>query len=141
MGGAVSGIDAGGEGRDTAATDRRGPGDFNFGDRLKEHGTTEVAMKAIALLACAIMPLAHAALRPSFLLNRCAWEATEVLELAIAPGESHFRVVFTIKGDSRPGDIKTIPELMPPADDHSLLKDLLFEFPDERTYGVAPPIR
>ena len=51
-------------------------------------------MKAIALLACAIMPLAHAALRPSFLLNRCAWEATEVLELAIAPGESHFRPIL-----------------------------------------------
>jgi hypothetical protein len=98
-------------------------------------------VKAIALLACAIMPLAHAALRPSFLLNRCAWEATEVLELAIAPGESHFRVVYTIKGDSRPGDIKTIPELVPPVGNHSLLKDLLFEFPDERTYGIAPPIR
>jgi hypothetical protein len=61
--------------------------------------------------------------------------------LAIAPGEASFRVVAVIKGSTRPGTIKILPELAPPTGDHSLLKDLPFGFPDPRSYEIAPPIR
>jgi len=91
------------------------------------------------LLAC--MPLTHAGIRPSFWLSYCAWEATDVLELAAAPGKARFRVIASIKGGTRPGDIKTLPELAPPVGSHSLLKDLAFDFTDSRSYEIAPPIR
>jgi hypothetical protein len=91
------------------------------------------------LLACTT--LIHGAIRPSFWLSRCAWEATDVLELAVAPGTAGFRVVATIKGATRPGAIKILPELMAPAGDHSLLKDLATDIPEFRHYQIAPPIR
>lgn len=64
-----------------------------------------------------------------------------MVELAVAPGEASFRAIAVIKGGTRPGAIKTLPELAPPAGDHSLLKDLVFDFPDLRSYKIAPPIR
>jgi len=91
------------------------------------------------VLTC--IPLAHAFIRPSFWLSRCAWEATDVVELAVAPGEAHFRVIASIKGSTQPGAIKVLPELAPPAGDHSLLKDLVFDSPDHRSHELAPPIR
>jgi len=101
------------------------------------------AMKISAcyiVLAC--IPFAKAGIRPSFWLSRCAWEATEVLELAVAPGEARFRVVASLKGTTQPGAVKSIPELAPPAgQDHSLLKDLAIDFPDNHYYLVAPPMR
>jgi hypothetical protein len=99
-------------------------------------------MKAICwfiVLAC--VPLAHAGIRASFWLSRCAWEATDVVELAVAPGEARFRVVATLKGSTPPGAIKTLPELAPAAGDRSLLKDLVFGFLDTCSYEIAPPIR
>jgi hypothetical protein len=45
------------------------------------------------LMALACMPLAHAGIRASFWLSRCAWDATDIVELAIAPDEASFRVV------------------------------------------------
>jgi hypothetical protein len=91
------------------------------------------------VLAC--MPFANAGIRPSFWLSRCAWEATDVVELAIAPDRARFRVVTSLKGGIQPGAIKILPELAPPAGDHSLLEDWAFDFPDLRSYKVAPPIR
>jgi hypothetical protein len=63
------------------------------------------------------------------------------VELAIAPGESRFRVVASIKGGTRIGATKFLPELAPPAHQHSLLKDLITIWPDEHPYQIAPPIR
>jgi len=34
-----------------------------------------------------------------------------------------------------------LPELVPPAGDHPMLKDLAFDFRDSRSYEIAPPIR
>jgi hypothetical protein len=91
------------------------------------------------LLACTT--LIRGVIRPSFWLSRCAWEATDVVELAVAPGTAGFRVVATIKGAIRPGAIKMLPELMAPVGDHSLLKDLTFDYPGFRSHEIAPPIR
>lgn len=102
----------------------------------------ETAMKiggCFLVLACTT--LTHAGIRPSFWLSRCAWEATDVVELAVAPDNARFRVVASLKGGIRPGAIKVLPELTPPAGDHSLLKDLAFDLPNSRSYESAPPIR
>jgi hypothetical protein len=91
------------------------------------------------ILVLAWIPPAHAVIRPSFWLSRCAWEATDVLELAIAPGEARFSVVDVIKGSTPQGAIKTFTELASPAGGHSLLKDLAFD-PDPFSYKFAEPI-
>jgi len=96
---------------------------------------------ASCFLLFACIPLAQAGIRPSFWPSKCAWEATDVLELAVAPGAARFRVVASIKGATQPGSIKVLPELAPPPDDHSLLKDLLSNFPYLHPYEIAPPIR
>jgi hypothetical protein len=92
------------------------------------------------VLAC--MPLVQAGIRPSFWLSRCAWEATEVLELAVAPGEARFRVVINLKGETQPGAVKSFPELAAPSgQERSLLKDLAVDWPNPHYYEVAPPMR
>jgi hypothetical protein len=91
------------------------------------------------VLTC--IPFAQAGIRPSFWLSRCAWEATEVVELAVAPGEARFRVVANLKGATQPGAVKSFPELAATGQDHSLLRDLAIDFPDNRFYLVAPPMR
>lgn len=96
------------------------------------------------ILVC-MMPLVDAGIRPSFWLSRCAWDAVDVLELAISPDGGRFSVVASLKGAPESGSFKTFPELMPPADDHRLLRDLVLSFPssfrDRRAYEIAPPIR
>ena len=91
------------------------------------------------LLACTT--LIRGAIRPSFWLSRCAWEANRCGGVAVAPGTAGFRVVATIKGAIRPGAIKMLPALMAPVGDHSLLKDLTFDYPGFRSHEIAPPIR
>jgi len=92
-------------------------------------------------LTLACLSTGYAAVRPSFWLSRCAWEATDVVELAIAPGDSRFRVVASIKGTTRIGATKVLPELAPPPHDRSLLKDLTTISSDKGAYQIAPPIR
>jgi len=93
------------------------------------------------LLALAGASVGNGAIRPSFRLSRCTWEATEVVELVAAPGEARFRVVNSIKGGIRIGATKYLPELAPPPQGQALLKQLVTFFPNEQPYLLAPPIR
>src|SRR5262249_47691568 len=94
------------------------------------------------LLIFTCVSLANGGLRPSFWLSRCAWEATDVVELVVTPTPGAFRVVSTIKGGTRHGTIKKLVELAPPVGDHSMLKDLIPTLPFTAAgYTVAPPIR
>jgi hypothetical protein len=83
---------------------------------------------------------AHGGIRPAFWLSRCAWEATDVVELAVAPGKAHFRVTATLKSRTRSGAIKMLPELAPPTGDRSPLRILAY-MPHLRSYEKAPPVR
>ena len=78
----------------------------------------------IFVFAFAFTTYADARIGPSFWLSRCAWDATDVIELAITPDEGRFRVVANMKGSAEPGSILTLPELAPSLNDHSLLRDL-----------------
>jgi hypothetical protein len=96
------------------------------------------------VLVFAFSTFADASIRPSFWLSRSAWDATDVVELAVTQNEARFRVVASIKGSVPPGAIMTLRELAPPSNDHSLLKDLASKcsFLDHAAcYGSAPPIR
>jgi hypothetical protein len=88
--------------------------------------------------------LAQASIRPSFWLSRSAWEASEVLELIATADPADFRVAAALKGETKPGTVKRLPELAPVAGEHRLLLDLISANGDpflRRAYESAPPIR
>jgi len=68
----------------------------------------------------AFAAFASAGIRPSFMLSKCAWGATDVIELAIGPGEGQFQVVATIKGASPTGLPSAVSSLGPPPNEHAL---------------------
>lgn len=76
------------------------------------------------ILASAFAAVASAGIRPLFILSQCAWDATEVIELAVNPGEAQFRIVASIKGTIKPGAVTSLSLLLPPPNEHALLKDL-----------------
>ncbi len=96
------------------------------------------------LLVLAGTVLAQASIRPSFWLSRSAWEASEVLELIATADPADFRVAAALKGETKPGTVKRLPELAPVAGEHRLLLDLISANGDpflSRAYESAPPIR
>ena len=55
----------------------------------------------------------HAALRPSFNVDGCSWNATHVVLVQTTAGEGVVPVVESWKGDLKPGDAIEVPELKP----------------------------
>ena len=80
-------------------------------------------------MACAAVILSSlcvlAGIRPSFYLDSCVWNATEILVLAPTGHAGSFRVVETIKGDLRPGATLELYGLRPTSGATGKLRDLI----------------
>ena len=57
-----------------------------------------------------------AGIRPSFSMDRCAWNATYIVLVQTIPKDGAFSVVESWKGDLKPGDSLEVPELKPNKD-------------------------
>jgi hypothetical protein len=74
-------------------------------------------MKALKSLGCLLLLLAlssfaRAGIRPSFLSEVCAWRATDIV--VVTEGQEVdgvFTILETLKGDLKPGETITIPEM------------------------------
>jgi hypothetical protein len=66
----------------------------------------------LILLAIGPIPL-HAALRPSFNVDQCSWNATHIVLVQTTANEDVVSVVDSWKGDLKPGDSIEVPELKP----------------------------
>jgi hypothetical protein len=82
--------------------------------------------------------LALGSIRPSFYLEACAWNATEILVLAPTTRAGTFWVIETIKGELRPGASLELPGLIPTRADAAKLRDLLGGFIDHPFEGIPP---
>ncbi len=69
----------------------------------------------LALLAIGAIPVA-ASIRPSFSLDGCSWNATNVALVQTTAKDGVFSVVKSWKGDLKPGDTLEVPELKPNKD-------------------------
>jgi hypothetical protein len=68
--------------------------------------------ECLILLAVGPTPL-HAALRPSFNVDGCSWNATHIVLVQTTASEGVVSVVESWKGDLKPGDSIEVPELKP----------------------------
>lgn len=69
-----------------------------------------VKPSALVLLSSS---LALGSIRPSFYLNACSWNATEIVVLAPTSQAGTFRVIEAIKGGLAPGESLELPGLTP----------------------------
>src|SRR5580658_2628 len=73
---------------------------------------TSLTVTLVALLTLIFMSQANAGTRPSFYLDACAWDATHIV--VVTEGErtdGQVSVLESWKGDLKPGDNITVPEL------------------------------
>ena len=78
-----------------------------------------------SMLVLAFAAVASAGIQPSFWLSKCAWDASDVIELGYSPDEGRFFVAASIKGGGiEPGAITALSLLLPPSNERALLKDL-----------------
>jgi hypothetical protein len=56
---------------------------------------------------------ALAAIRPSFGLDFCSWNATHIVLAEITPRDDKFHVLESWKGNLHPGDLIRLPQLKP----------------------------
>lgn len=80
-------------------------------------------VKAVALGACLSLH-ALAAIRPSFYLSACSWNATDIVVLAPTPQAGTFKVLETIEGELTPGALLALPGLTPPQGGATRLSEL-----------------
>jgi hypothetical protein len=59
---------------------------------------------------------ASAAIRPTFVLESSAWQATDIVSVVAMRQGGVFEVVESLKGGLAPGTNVTVPELVPAAD-------------------------
>jgi hypothetical protein len=68
----------------------------------------------LPLILLAVNPrLASARIEPSFELDYCTWHATQVVLVEVTAKDGVFSVVESWKGELRPGERITVPELTP----------------------------
>jgi len=79
--------------------------------RLNSLGFLRLCLQLI-LLAVFLLPV-FAAIRPSFALDYCSWNATLIALVEATPKDGVFRVVESWKGELQPGALITVPELKP----------------------------
>jgi hypothetical protein len=82
--------------------------------------------------------VALGAIRPSFYLDACAWNATEILVLAPTAHGGTFSVIETIKGELPPGSSIELTGLIPTQAGSTKLRELLGGFVDNPFEGVPP---
>lgn len=87
-----------------------------------------------------------AGIRPSFYLESCVWNATEILVLAPTGHAGSFKVVETIKGDPQPGAMLELDGLRPTSGATGKLRDLIATdihniFDQQGWFQGIPPIR
>jgi hypothetical protein len=80
------------------------------------------------------------AIRPSFYLNACSWNATEIVVLAPTAQAADFRVIEVIKGELAPGAPLTLPGLAPSQGGTARMSELSGGQFDHFFEGV-PPVR
>jgi hypothetical protein len=88
----------------------------------------------LLLSSCAL-----GSIRPSFYLDACSWNATEIVVLAPSAQAGTFRVIEVIKGELGQGESLELPSLTPPREGTARLDELSsrdFNHPFE----VVPPI-
>jgi len=90
------------------------------------------------LLLALFCSFALGAIRPSFYLEACAWNATEILVLAATAQGGTFRVIETIKGELPPGSSIELTGLIPSQAGSAKLRELLGGFVDNPFEGVPP---
>ena len=99
--------------------------------------------------ACAAVILSSlcvfAGIRPSFYLDSCVWNATEILVLAPTGHAGSFKVVETIKGDPQPGAMFELDGLRPTAGTTGKLRELIatdihHAFDQQYWFQDIPPI-
>lgn len=86
---------------------------------------------------------ASAGIRPSFYLESCSWNATDIVVITPAGGLTKFQVVETIKGDLKPGDLLDLPGLASSKGGSKKLAELVPQDLDQEfnseTWFVDPP--
>ena len=99
--------------------------------------------------ACAAVILSSvcmfAGIRPSFYLESCVWNATEILVLAPTGHAGSFKVVETIKGDPQPGAMLELDGLRPTSGATGKLRELIATdihnvFDQQDWFQDIPPI-
>lgn len=96
-----------------------------------------------ACAAVILSPLCmFAGIRPSFYLESCVWNATEIL--VISPTSGSFKVVETIKGDPQPGAMLELGGLRPTSGATGKLSELIpgvdNVFDQQHWFQGIPPI-
>jgi hypothetical protein len=64
----------------------------------------------VLLITCRV---GYAGTRPSFVLDYSAWKATHIVLVETTDEDGRFEVVESWKGDLKPGESITIPEMRP----------------------------
>jgi hypothetical protein len=97
-------------------------------------------LSALAALLCCC---AFAGIRPSFALEACAWNASDIVVLTPAASLNHFKVVETIRGDLRPDSALDLPGLTSTAGGSKTLAEIIGSDPfrqfDSDHYFTDPP--
>jgi hypothetical protein len=79
-------------------------------------------------------------IRPSFYLNACSWNATEILVVTPTGFAGTFRVIETIKGDLEPGKTLELSGLTSSQSVTAKLRELLKEEDFNHPFEDLPPI-
>ena len=74
--------------------------------------STRVVILAVVFVSFFSCSYTFASIRPSFYLETCAWNATDIEVVAPMGDLTHFKVVEAIKGDLKPGDDLELPGLV-----------------------------
>ena len=85
---------------------------------------------------------ATASIRPSFWLESCSWNATDIAVVTPAGGLTQFKIVETIKGDLARGDMLELPGLASTKGRSKKLAELLGDqstFHPDDTFQDPPP--
>jgi hypothetical protein len=69
--------------------------------------------KIRALVILSSLGVLSAAIRLSLYIERCSWDATDILVVSPADAKAGFRVIEAIKGDTQIGTVLVLPELAP----------------------------
>jgi len=118
-----------------------------MGHAVRWDGATGIIPRMDRLVkACAAAILSpfcmFAGIRPSFYLESCVWNATEIL--VISPTSGSFKVVETIKGNPQPGAMLELNGLRPTSGATGKLRELIpgidNVFDQEHWFQDIPPI-
>jgi len=106
-------------------------------------GRLQAALAKLFILVLLSCCYASAGIRPSFHLESCSWNATDIVVVTAAGGLTKFKVVEKIKGEFQPGDLLELPGLASSKGGSKKLAELVPQELDQalnsKTWFVDPP--